>query len=89
METTKKRNQVTISISAECAEMLKLIKSSLQIARKKSASYDEIISQLLPEGLKATDIKSYKIFQIATEDTAEEPLENNQAEQEEFNNNIE
>lgn len=72
METKRKRNQVSISVSAECAEMLRLVKSSYQIARKKPASYDELIMKFLPEGLRAADTKTCRIFEIASEEQDEE-----------------
>lgn len=73
---TNKKKTFTFTVSKETIEMLKAVKSSYQVARRKTLTYDQIIQKLIPTGLMHDDDKTYRIFEIATEQQEEAYEEN-------------
>lgn len=59
-------DRTTITIKQESLDLIKTIKSCFQIGRHRDITIDEILQELLVQGLKANDSKVWKIFELST-----------------------
>lgn len=75
---TYKKKTFTFTVSRETIEMLKAVKSSYQVARRKTLTYDQIIQKLIPTGLMHDDDKTFRIFEIASETEEDTSFVNNE-----------
>lgn len=72
----EKQNEFSsISLKSQTVEKLKTIKSCFQIARKQNINYDELINQLIDNGLPLIDKKVHKIYELSEEDDQQENKE--------------
>ena len=65
MQSKNKRRSVLLK--NETVEVLKTLKSSYALARKKNITYDELINMLIEKGLETVDPKVNAIYRMVTE----------------------